>query len=58
LIQKSLLIEYYELNGKGCLWELAKSITDEFEELNKNREWDGEWMDEVQEFVETKINEL
>lgn len=52
------LVKLYEQQGRGVLWKLAKSVTDEFEELNKDREWNGEWMDEVQEFVYNKINKL
>jgi hypothetical protein len=44
--------------GTGGLWELAKELTDEFENLHKGRAWDGEWMDELEAWLEFKENEL
>lgn len=52
------LLEMYKQQGKGGLWVLAKSITDEFEELHKDRVWDGEWMGEIQKLVHNKIDKL
>lgn len=40
-----------ESEGRGGLYLLAKEWTDEFEELNKGREWDGEFFDEIDEFL-------
>ena len=37
------------------LCSIVKKWTDEFEELNKGRNWDGEWMDEVNEFFRKKL---
>lgn len=53
------LLLLYEQRGRGGLWELAKDITDEFESLNKNREWkDGEWFDKIYEFISNKLDKL
>lgn len=30
----------------------------EFEKKNENREWDGEWLDEVIDFAERKIKDI
>lgn len=40
--------------GTGGMYELAEDLTDEFERINKDREWDGEFFDEIYEFVEEK----
>jgi hypothetical protein len=45
-------------DGTGALWQLAEDLTDEFEKLNKNREWDGEFFDEIEKFMEEKLKEL
>jgi hypothetical protein len=41
--------------GMGGLWELATELTDEFQSLNKDREWDGEFFDELENFLENKL---
>jgi hypothetical protein len=40
--------------GTGGIYELAKEWTDEFEKLNKGREWDGEFFDEIEKFCNNK----
>lgn len=44
-----------EADGMGGLWELAKDLTDEFEKTNADREWDGEWIDTIDEFIKSKL---
>jgi len=44
----------YERHGTGAMYELACEWTDEFEELNAGREWDGEFFDEIEAFVTHK----
>jgi hypothetical protein len=34
---------------------LANDLTDEFELLNKDREWDGEFFDEIERFLDEKF---
>jgi hypothetical protein len=41
--------------GTGGLYELAEELTDEFELLNEGREWDGEFFDEIEEFLTEKL---
>lgn len=53
-----LITSVMEEYGTGGLYELAKSLTDEFEKLNASREWDGEWLDELEEFLNKKFNEV
>lgn len=38
--------------GTGGLYELAEDLTDQFETLNKDRAWDGEFFDEIHDFLE------
>lgn len=40
--------------GTGGIWEFCITLTDDFEWKNKDREWDGEFYDEIEEFI--KIN--
>ena len=51
---KGIIGETIVSSGTCGLWELAVKWTDEFEVLNKDREWDGEFYDEVEEFCKTK----
>jgi len=41
--------------GTGGIWELCVDLTDQFEELNRDREWDGEFFDEVYEFTRKNL---
>jgi hypothetical protein len=41
----------YEAQGTGGMYELAEELTDKFETLNQNREWDGEFFDEIEAFL-------
>ena len=44
-----------EEQGTGGLYELAKALTNEFEKIHKGREWDGEFFDEVENFLTEKL---
>lgn len=48
----------YELGGIGELMELAMNWAMEFERINKDREWDGEWYDELEAFLDKKVNNV
>lgn len=41
--------------GRCGLWDLASELTDEFEQENLGREWDGEFYDEVDKFTNSKL---
>jgi len=58
LIEKEnpVISQMYEKTGYGLIYELSKDLTDEFELLNKDREWDGDWYDEIEAFIESKYN--
>ena len=41
--------------GHGGLYILAFELTNEFEKLNKGRQWDGEFFDEIETFLAEKL---
>ena len=44
-----------EDGGYGALYELAKTLTDQFQDDNEGRAWDGEFFDEIEEFLEKEL---
>ena len=52
----SKVAEINDKQGSGGLYELAESLTNEFELLSKGREWDGEFFEEIESFLMQKIN--
>jgi len=40
-----------ENRGTGGLYELAEDLTDRFEHLNVARAWDGEFFDEIEDYL-------
>ena len=50
-----LIRDIYAAQGTGGMWELAEQLTDEFEALNEGRHWDGQYFDEIEEFVSNKF---
>jgi len=51
---ESAIRDMFDTQGTGGMYEIAEEWTDEFEELNKDREWDGEFFDEVEDFCRKK----
>ena len=51
-----LVAQRIEESGTGGLYELAEELTDEFEKLNEDRLWDGEYFEEIEEFLNKKLN--
>jgi hypothetical protein len=47
--------EIENAQGTGGLYELAKELTDKFENANENKEWDGEFFDEIELFLEKEL---
>ena len=41
--------------GHGGLYELANDLTDEFENLHQGREWDGEFFETIENFLNEKL---
>lgn len=44
-----------ESNGLGGLWDLAKELTDKFELQYKGKEWDGDYFDTIDEFLDKEL---
>lgn len=45
----------YKEGGLGSMWELAKSLTDEFEKMHSDTDWSEEnWIDSIEEFLTDK----
>lgn len=53
--EKSLAEKVRSDEGTTGLYKLAEDLTDQFEQLNEGRNWDGEFFDEVQEFATSKL---
>ncbi len=51
-----LLKQEHTKHGYCVFYTLAERWADEFEELNKNRQWDGEFIEEIEIFYNNKIN--
>jgi hypothetical protein len=56
LICTSKVAKFYKQNGTREMYELAIELTDEFETLNKDREWNGEFFKEIESFLIKKID--
>jgi hypothetical protein len=54
--QSELIRDTYAAKGTGGMYELAEELTDEFETLNEGRIWDGEYFDEIEEFINQKFS--
>lgn len=50
-----IIAERYEVQGSCGMYELAEELTDKFENLHKGRDWDGEWIDTIDEFVKKEL---
>lgn len=48
----------YDNDGIGALYTYAEELTDEFELLNKDRKWNGEFFEEINEFLNNKLYEV
>lgn len=44
-----------EHKGRGGLYQLACELADEFEELHFGREWDGDYVDTIEDFLDNKL---
>lgn len=53
--RKRMQKQYHISESHMDMHELAKLITDEFEQKNKGREWDGEFWDEIEAFIHEKL---
>lgn len=51
-----ILLMIQETEGRCGFYDFAEQITDEFEAANKDREWDGEFLEAIDSFTRTKLN--
>lgn len=51
-----VVAEREDTQGHGGLYELSVEWTDAFQETYKDREWDGEFFDEIEKFLTDKNN--
>lgn len=47
--------EVYESYGYGGIYELAEDLTDQFESLYEGKNWDGEYLDTIDQFLSEKL---
>ena len=45
-----------EEQGTGGLYELAEELADRFEQMHAKTEWDGEFFDTIEEFLNNELN--
>ena len=45
----------YYGQGTGGVYELAEDLSNEFEKIHKDRKWDGDFFDEIENFLNTKL---
>lgn len=45
----------FEYCGRPALYEIAIGWTDEFERIYEGREWDGDWLDTLWQFMDKKL---
>lgn len=50
-VRLKVLLKRHEAQGTGGMYELAEELTDKFEKMNKDRFWDGEFFDEIENFL-------
>ena len=50
-----VVAEVQDSQGTGGMYELAETLTNEFEQTNKDREWDGDFFDEIEYFLSKKL---
>jgi len=44
-----------DTQGTGGFWELAIKLTDQFEQKYSGKQWDGEYFDTLEEYLNTEI---
>lgn len=47
--------EIHSAYGLGGLYELGEQLTDEFEVLHREHEWDGDFFDTIDEWLNEKL---
>lgn len=49
-----IVAKRHDEQGIGGLYELARELTDEFESIHKGKNWDGNYFDEIEIFLNNK----
>ena len=55
ILENDIPTEYGTASGQGGWWNMALDLTNEFDRLHAGREWDGEFFDEVEKFLDEKL---
>ncbi len=56
--EKSNVSQLYQNGGRGALYTLAENLTNQFEEENQGRAWDGEFFEEIEAFCRKNLENL
>lgn len=51
-----IISEIKESQGTGGLYELAEELTDKFENIHKDRDWDDEFFDAIEAFLDVELD--
>lgn len=51
-----VIADIIESQGTGGLYELAEELTDKFEKIHKDRQWDGEFFDAIEAFLDVELD--
>jgi hypothetical protein len=49
------ILNICDSQGRGGLYDIAKEYTDEFEKLYKGKDWDVDFFDTIDEFMDKKL---
>lgn len=52
--ENTLAYNIAETKGRGGLYDLAEELTNEFEEIYHQYEFDGDFLDKIEEFIANK----
>lgn len=55
-MEEGVVLDRYEAQGIGGMYELAEELTDEFEKAFEGHEWDVDWRDTVEDFLRKKTS--
>ena len=50
-----IIAETHDAQGHCGLYDLAEQLTDKFEKQNKDREWNGQFFDEIDAFLKIEL---
>jgi hypothetical protein len=54
----SLASRIHDAQGRGGLYEMAKDLTNKFEEKFADTEWDGNFFDELETFLDEEFKKV